>query len=565
VSDTAKHKPSERHAVDEVLKSLQDLIRNEALEDGKPKAAPAPPADPSAPRKRGRPRKIVIPDAAATPSHPRRRSSANLAEELNSVLASLNDLVNTDLNGSAAPARKSPPAAATEPPKPMADDLQAAAEALIADNTVNEDREGDVTELSLEDLAEEIDAAPPPSEEPAGDVEEIVVAAPPPDEPEDDLVELSIGAEAPDTRPAAPVERKESAKPATATASASPKQQLELKVIEPGEWKESETAEPETARKPNAPAGKSKLKTEAPTAPQKPKAITVAPATGKVAPAPAPTGKSKLKIEEPPVSKKPEANNALPTPDNKTLAKPAPAAVAAKPAEPIAKKTSPPVPEHDQETIELDVPDAITDLVVSDDAITESVSASPADETKSAKSKPGNTAPPDDDLELELTLEDPTRRAPPAAPVVDHEREKELHRLGLAEIDFSQVPEADSSQFAAFASSVQSSDDPHSPASIEFDSGNSRPTNPSGQSAELSMDDNIPLLEDEVTPAARPPALDPRQARELAVRAIAKLNIELRKAGEQGLAVKTIQRLQALLREELEKAGLTGENKRSKK
>jgi len=68
------------------------------------------------------------------------------------------------------------------------------------------------------------------------------------------------------------------------------------------------------------------------------------------------------------------------------------------------------------------------------------------------------------------------------------------------------------------------------------------------------------LLEDEVTPGLPAASLDPKQARELAIRAIARLNIELRKAGERGLEVKTIQRLQALLREELEKAGTTGEN-----
>ncbi len=516
MTDAANHKPSERHTVDEVLKSLQDLIRNEALEDGKPKAPPPAPADPAVPRKRGRPRKVVIPDAAA-PDNPRRRSSANLTEELNSVLASLNDLVNLDVGGSAAPSTPAAPPAATEKQKPLSSDLQAAADALALSEETGEASEAEnITDtLSFEDMTE-------PGEE--------IIAAPPPEEPA-----------VRETKP-------EAKKPAPATIVPAPKQ-MELKVIEPGEWKESE---PEAVpAKPEKPGTRTPAATPASAPVKKESRPAAAPAkTDKpVARAPAPA----LKGSEP---------AAAPAKTDKPLAQASPAVAPAPSTRPA--QISP----ADEETIELGDTDAITDLVVSD-----APAADRAARAVPAASKPSPAARPaeEPELDLELTLEDPTKRSLPAPPVIDHEREKELSKLGLAEIDFSQVPEANSEHFAAFASSALSSGKDHA---VEFDPDGSgreaspaKPatqTPPSGRSAPLALDDNIPLLEDEVTLPPPAPGLDPRQTRELAVRAIARLNIEMRKAGEQGLDIKTIQRLQALLREELEKAAATGENTQPK-
>lgn len=72
--------------------------------------------------------------------------------------------------------------------------------------------------------------------------------------------------------------------------------------------------------------------------------------------------------------------------------------------------------------------------------------------------------------------------------------------------------------------------------------------------------DDIPVLEDIVlpppseTPAPPPGALqlDPSQAHALAVRVVARLNIELRQSGERPLDARIIQRLERLLREALE-------------
>ena len=78
----------------------------------------------------------------------------------------------------------------------------------------------------------------------------------------------------------------------------------------------------------------------------------------------------------------------------------------------------------------------------------------------------------------------------------------------------------------------------------------------------FSLDD-IPVLNEVVAPPAgsvptpttppAPPLPAPDRARDLVVRAVAKLNVEMRKTGGAGLDTKTILRLQQLIRQELEK------------
>jgi hypothetical protein len=80
----------------------------------------------------------------------------------------------------------------------------------------------------------------------------------------------------------------------------------------------------------------------------------------------------------------------------------------------------------------------------------------------------------------------------------------------------------------------------------------------------FSLDD-IPVLNEVVAPPAgsvptpttppAPPLPAPDRARDLVVRAVAKLNVEMRKTGGAGLDTKTILRLQQLIRQELEKSG----------
>jgi hypothetical protein len=80
--------------------------------------------------------------------------------------------------------------------------------------------------------------------------------------------------------------------------------------------------------------------------------------------------------------------------------------------------------------------------------------------------------------------------------------------------------------------------------------------------------DDIPVLHEVVAPPAgsalagapvsptlEPPLPAPDRARDIVVRAVAKLNVEIRKSGGAGLDTKTILRLQQLIRRELEKDG----------
>ena len=77
--------------------------------------------------------------------------------------------------------------------------------------------------------------------------------------------------------------------------------------------------------------------------------------------------------------------------------------------------------------------------------------------------------------------------------------------------------------------------------------------------------EDIPVLNEVVAPPAgsvptpttppAPPLPAPDRARDLVVRAVAKLNVEMRKTGGAGLDTKTILRLQQLIRQELEKSG----------
>lgn len=63
------------------------------------------------------------------------------------------------------------------------------------------------------------------------------------------------------------------------------------------------------------------------------------------------------------------------------------------------------------------------------------------------------------------------------------------------------------------------------------------------------------LAGEPVSPAMEPPLPAPDRARDIVVRAVAKLNVEMRKHGGAGLDTKTILRLQQLIRQELEKDG----------
>ena len=112
-----KHKPSPKHTLDEVLKSLQDLIRNDLVNAGtSSKHARAPTA------RGGRATAQTKPAAAPAPSR-HARAAAAPAVSVEKVLDSLRDLIThelADANAAASVARRprAPTAAKSKPAEP---------------------------------------------------------------------------------------------------------------------------------------------------------------------------------------------------------------------------------------------------------------------------------------------------------------------------------------------------------------------------------------------------------------------------------------------------------------
>jgi len=117
---------------------------------------------------------------------------------------------------------------------------------------------------------------------------------------------------------------------------------------------------------------------------------------------------------------------------------------------------------------------------------------------------------------------------------------------------------------------------PPEPPAVETKTETAAEKEPSPQATEAATPetpapsnlDDIPVLNEVVAPPAKrlrktkpvpaspkTPLPAPDRAREIVVRAVAKLNVEMRKTGSAGLDTKTILRLQQLIRQELEKGG----------
>lgn len=92
--------------------------------------------------------------------------------------------------------------------------------------------------------------------------------------------------------------------------------------------------------------------------------------------------------------------------------------------------------------------------------------------------------------------------------------------------------------------------------------------NPAGEQTEINWDD-IPVLHEVVAPPPEPDAANTLEARKIAIKVAAALNIESRKKGGDAMDIKTIMRLQSLLSQELQdrqdEEGLDTENNSGKK
>src|SRR3989344_488558 len=107
--DKLKHKPNEKHTLDEVLKSLQDLIHNDLLHGaGKHTGAPATSSETGT---------APVTSEDETPAHPGSGTS-NTAVPLESVVESLEELVAKDLADDDRMSNDTPKQIALEPESP---------------------------------------------------------------------------------------------------------------------------------------------------------------------------------------------------------------------------------------------------------------------------------------------------------------------------------------------------------------------------------------------------------------------------------------------------------------
>lgn len=465
VTDKPEHQPSESHTLDEVLRSLQDLIHGELL-DAEPKPPPPPKIHHG---KVGRPRK-PRPEPAAAPA-----ANAEGPVDIESVMRSLKALVSDEL----ADVDES----ATEP-APETEPADAGITAAAAPAEPEPARP-----------AEPGAAVPPP---PAGAQQELLLDAPAtpelvPDAPtqtaEDIIHELEsmVHEEARHHALAVPETTNPSAD-ANATPGLELPEELILDSLLPDDGAtltldDFATPAPRTAAKP-----------EPMPAPERADPLTVDfESSAEI------IGTDFLAGPDP--GQEPELIDMLPD-----TTPPADATADAKPPVPAPVAT------------------ALDDFVLDEELTLDALPGSP-EPAPTPMPAPGTVA------EFELDF-----REEPAAPDLAADESLAPPSSAEPEIEIAEQP----------LGVVETGDVPVLGESVNFD--------------------DLPVLSDVVVPApelelappetrktAELPFGPPEQVRQLAIRVVAKLNIELRKAGERPLAARTIDRLQYVLGEEIER------------
>ena len=530
-----KHKPSPKHTLEEVLKSLQDLIRNDLLDAKSAAAEPesAPVADDAA----GGSDRVspTLERSPAEPVAPVREDFAPTTPQsgpvnLNAVMRSLKDLIHNELDTGEEPALATDAEPETiEAPPPPLDAQHAPAD---ADEPAPEEYTPEAfapldDELTLDETAAAITTPPPASALPElpGDIEQELIV-----EPE------------PEPAPAAPVII-ESVSPGKTTRGT--QQELPFDV-------------------PPAPAVEARLPPREP-----------------------------APVSAPPSSPEPAVAAETVTPEIDNLA---PATASS--AEPEAALPTIEVEENFDAAAYFEIaPESATTITpeIQDAAVdTEKMTLTPEPVPPVAPPLETKTA-----LELatepsvENTLTMPmvdfdtvdfqsSRDEPPAPPPAgDTPSPESVPPALIAEASAPEaIPATETSAQALPAAGTRSGSDtgpvelkPQDATTPATDVATkpeaaTEPASPSAPSqAPFNLDD-IPVLKEVVAPPAgsallaEPPASrtpPPRpsadRARDLVVRAVAKLNIEMRRTGGVGLDTKTILRLQQLIREELEKDG----------
>lgn len=530
-----KHKPSEKHTLEEVLKSLQDLIRNDLLDNDRAvaeKSGSAPiPGEAKPPREYIAPvREDFAPvNPAAGPVN------------LDAVMRSLKDLVSNELNvgGEPAAAEESPPARTEdhEASEKLADEFAPLDEELTFEESmeiVPPPRTAPTMpeipgEISAEMLSEpEAEAAPAPPA-PVPEIEANIApgtqhqllfeeAPPPATEPE------------PSTPDLAP---KPELEPETGTDGTAPEttQETAVQDFPDASGDALPTIDVEETFDENAYFEAEAKQTEASsTDTQETQEIVLSALEASLEPETAPpaNGEAQIPAENP----APVSESASGKPETKLEIADEPAtehllnipSVDFDAVEFKLPREEPPPPSR---TIETPAPADESSPVATDASLAEEITLEPGPveiQPPSAETKPGATP------------------------------ETEGVRQGC------RVHGPEDGKVPDTATAPPATGETHAPAPA---------TEPSTPETPASFNlDDIPVLHEVVAPPAgsalagepvspttEPPLPAPDRARDIVVRAVAKLNVEMRKHGGAGLDTKTILRLQQLIRRELEKDG----------
>ncbi len=583
-----KHKPSEKHTLEEVLKSLQDLIRNDLSES----TAGANRLETSAAGTRQ-------PDTAPkTPESKQRRENKPVAREdfapvspgsgpvnLDAVMRSLKDLIGNELN-------------VGDEPKPASGKSASAHDEYLSteekiEEYIPDELAGLDEELNNLDkhIANETEPAPSRNEFPAP--EEITAASLPEElTPFDE--DLTIEAPpAPESPPATPLEPAEASgeiaaepipgmvepapeefapldeeltfdeplpptpPPAMPTETAELPGEISLELLEEPVAEPPATLAPSPAPETDLAPGTQQDMFLEPAPPRAPEpeavatdSIPVIAAEAKPAPEPRiPVGQREQPVE----AKQESAAEALPTidveesfDDNDYFAAPPPSDENQLPAT------------ESEETIALDA-----EIVSEPEIVAPPIAETAAPDAPATPAGPAGKKPRD-----EYSVDFDSSDLSPPLP-----EESELGSLETGAAVAGQTPAETASVPAPESKAAAPSPEPpavetkvETPAETE-PTLQAAKTPASETSASRSLDD-IPVLNEVVAPPAggvpkakptapRPksPLPAPDRARDIVVRAVAKLNVEMRKTGGTGLDTKTILRLQQLIRQELEKGG----------
>ncbi len=571
-----KHKPSEKHTLEEVLKSLQDLIRNDLIDkDQSPALAEIPPAGSAQQKEKPGQERIVQTREDFAPTSPT-AGPVNL----DAVMRSLNDLIGNELNvgDQLVPSKKEPAASASEQQNSVENTSE---EFLSLDEELNFEEPEELiigTEATFPD-----ESTIPPQGQPVAKesvpedfipldeeltIDESAEIIPPqptvsviPDLPGEISPGLLSNHEVAAPLETSPLEPKNKIPPGTQQELLLDEQSLSASEYKPATIR----AAPETELGPDtAPT----LADIAPGIVSRPSADHVK----KIAEETLPT----IEVEETfdaGAYFEAELRQVEPTPSTPSEAQEIQNIIISALDSPLASENRPSaLPSSSSETQSSNLaPITEPDRVSADQTVKLKVLEEPATETpQKATSVDFGTI----DIELPYEVRGPSSLVIETPVLADEPPPAAVEPPVAPEA----LPKSETQANVPPSHKVRSKSEPELAPEAHPDNVASQP--PPSETGNMASEsvltetkpafnlDDIPVLNEVVAPpagsalvpepvfpATAPLLPAPDRARDIVVRAVAKLNVEMRKTGGAGLDTKTILRLQQLIRQELEKDG----------